>query len=381
MDKKSVYLIAFGIFAVVNTEMGIIPLLPEVAQVYGIGLPKAGLLVSLFALVVAVFGPFTTLLATRFDAKKALLLVLAVFAASNALSALAPSFAVLLLARVVPALFLPIYFSIALAAAASAYPPEQRAKASALVFTGSSLALVAGLSATSYIATQFSLEASLWFSFLLNAAAWIGILSGVPPVPPAARISYAGQMKVLLKPRLWWTIPTVCLITAGMFAVYSYIAEYLTQVMNIGENRISLILILFGISGVFGVLLTGRLLGVNRTATTALFPVIFASLYALLYYAEGFGPGSLLILLAWGALHTSGLVIVQQWLSSEAAEAPVFAGSLYMSLGNAGVALGASSSAWFLSGAGGIQQVVWGGVTFMLLALAFILVKIKRYGA
>jgi len=381
MNKTSVFVIAIGIFAIVNTEMGMIPLLSEVARVYRIELSQAGLLVSLFALIVAVFGPFTTLLATRFDGKKTLLLILGVFAASNALSALAPNFAVLMLARVVPAFFLPIYFSIALAAAASAYPPEQRAKASAIVFTGSSLALVAGLSATSFIATQFSLQAAFWFSLVLNAAAWIWIKIGVPSMPAPARISYAGQMKVLLKARLWWAIPTVIFISAGTYSVYSYMAEYLTQVMGIGGSGISLILILFGISGVIGVLLTGRLLSASPAATTALYPVVFVSLYILLYYAEGFGLATIAIVLVWGALHTSGLVIVQNWLASEATEAPVFAGSLYMSLANGGVTLGASASAWVFSGPGGIHQIVWVGMAFLLLALVFILVKVKRYGA
>lgn len=102
-----IFILAVGVFGILNTEMGVIGLLPYVSAYFGVSISEAGALVSLFALIVAVSGPVMPLLMSRFERKKTMLFVLAVFIAGNVVSAVTDSFAVLLAAWVIPAFSIP----------------------------------------------------------------------------------------------------------------------------------------------------------------------------------------------------------------------------------------------------------------------------------
>ena len=123
-----IFFIALGLFGVYCIEFGVVGILPQIITRYGISTAQAGWLVGVFALTIALFGPLLVLLASRFNRKRMLLIALAVFAAASALAAQADSFAMLMLLRILPALFHPIYFSLAMVAAAALYPPHLATK-------------------------------------------------------------------------------------------------------------------------------------------------------------------------------------------------------------------------------------------------------------
>ena len=126
-----IFFIVLGLFGVYCIEFGVVGILPQIIARYGISTAQAGWLVGVFALTIALFGPLLVLLASRFNRKRILLIALAVFAAASALAAQADSFAMLMLLRILPALFHPIYFSLAMVAAAALYPPHLATKATA----------------------------------------------------------------------------------------------------------------------------------------------------------------------------------------------------------------------------------------------------------
>lgn len=138
------FLIALGVFGIVNTEFGVVGILPQISERFQISASQAGLLVSMFALIIALSGPFMTLLFSGINRKKILSGVLAVFAISNLISAFAPTFTALLLSRLLPAVLHPVYFSVAFAAAASSVPKEQCTNAVAKVFMGLTVGMVLG---------------------------------------------------------------------------------------------------------------------------------------------------------------------------------------------------------------------------------------------
>ena len=132
--------LALGLFGVYCIEFGVVGILPLIMQRFDVTASRAGLLVGLFALVIAAAGPFLVLLATRWRRKPVLMVSLCVFALASVASAFAPRFEWLLALRVVPALFHPMYFSLAMVAAAALYRPQESARASAHAFTGTSMA-------------------------------------------------------------------------------------------------------------------------------------------------------------------------------------------------------------------------------------------------
>lgn len=217
----SLFFIALGIFGIINTELGVVGLLPAIMEKYGVSAPQAGMLVSSFALVIALFGPLMTLLVSKWDRKKVLIAILFLFTLSNLASAFAPLFPILLGSRVIPAFFHPVYFSLAFVLAALLSKKDSAAQASAKIFLGVSTGMVLGIPITSYIASQFSLETAFVFSAIVNGIACIGIILRLPSVDNNQdSTTIRSQLSVLRKPTVWLNIATTCFIFATMFVVY-----------------------------------------------------------------------------------------------------------------------------------------------------------------
>ncbi|CAI0775930.1 MFS transporter [Serratia entomophila] len=373
-----IFFIALGLFGVYCIEFGVVGILPMIIERYGISTAQAGWLVGVFALTIALLGPLLVLLASRINRKRMLLISLCVFAVAGMWSAQVDSFAALMLLRIAPALFHPIYFSLAMVAAASLYPPEQVTRATAYAFIGTSMGMVLGIPLTHWIAAQISYAASFRFSALINLLAAAGLMLRLPNVA-ARRLSYGKQLAILRSGALWLNISACVLIFAAMFAVYAYAAEYLSRETAVSDAAIGLLLVIFGLGGVAGNLLAGRLLQRNRAVATLLHPLALAAAYLLLYRYAGAGMGAMIaICLYWGAAHTSGLIVTQIWLTSEAPQAPEFVTGLYIAFINLGVALGSAVSGWFID-AIGLQGSLLCGALFAALAVMAITARLRLY--
>ena len=167
-----IFILTIGVFGIINTEMGVLGILPLLAEKFSISIAQAGLLVSLFALAVAAAGPVLPLLFAGIDRKRVMLLVLSVFVLGNLISVFTDNFAVMLLARVV----------------------------------GVSAGMVLGVPVSSFIAGSFSLTAAMAGFTVVNTAALIATWLYIPSLPVAARLSYGQQLRVLKKPVLWFSI-------------------------------------------------------------------------------------------------------------------------------------------------------------------------------
>ena len=141
---RPLFFIALGLFGLYAVEFGVVGILPLIVDRFGITVARAGWLVALFALIVAVCGPFMVLWLSRFDRRRVLAGSLFVFAACSALSAWAADFVTLMLLRIVPALLHPVFFAQAFAAAVALYPPSRATHAPTMAFVGTSMGLVLG---------------------------------------------------------------------------------------------------------------------------------------------------------------------------------------------------------------------------------------------
>ncbi len=198
-------------------------------------------------------------------------------------------------------------------------------------------------------------------------------------LPDAAvqRLSYGKQLAILRSGTLWLNIITCVLIFAAMFAVYAYAAEYLSREAGIGAAAIGFLLVVFGVGGVAGNLLAGKGLSRHRAVTVLLHPIALIVAYALLYRYGSANIGSMTVLcLYWGAVHTSGLIVTQVWLTSEAPQAPAFATGLYIAFINLGVAVGALTGGWFIA-AWGLQGSLLCGAMFAALAAIAIAARLR----
>ncbi|WP_433945336.1 MFS transporter [Paenibacillus sp. SN-8-1] len=379
-SKKSflTYAIALGVFGITNTEIGIVGILPIITDKFHIGASQAGMLVSMFALIIAISGPFMTLLFSGVNRKKILAGVLVVFTISNLLSAFASSYNVLMMVRLIPAFLHPVYFSVAFAAAASSVPKEQSAVAVAKVFTGLTVGMVLGVPITSFIGDQFSLEAAFLFSSVVHAISLLGILIFLPSLPANRRLSFGKQLNVLTKPQLWLNTAAACCILASLYSVYAYFAEYLKVVTGMSGKMVSLMLILFGASGIIGNMQAAKYVSRNMVKTIISYPLVLGAIYCLIYYLGSYSFPMSMFIIIWGAVFTGGLIVSQTWLTSEASEATEFANSLFVSFGNLGITIGTTIGGWFLSQMG-THLIAWSGVLFLVLASVCIGLKIRLF--
>ncbi|GIP28119.1 MFS transporter [Paenibacillus sp. J23TS9] len=381
MKKNSpllIIILALGVFGIITTEMGIVGVLPQITQKFNISTAQAGLLVSVFALVVAVSGPFVTLLASGMNRKVILSLSVLIFAMSNIFYALTGRFEVLMVFRIIPAIFHPVFFSIALVTAAQLVSPEKSGQAVTKVFAGITVGFAFGVPLTSYLAEQISLEAAFLFAAAVNAIAFAGILILLPSMPVQEKMSYGKQLGILRKPAVWLNIAAVSCIFAAMFSVYSYFAEYLGQVTHMSGSWISVMLMVFGVIMIVGNFLFGGSLQKNMIRTVVAFPLLYLVIYLLIYaLGTSFVP-MLFVVFLWGMIHSGGLIVSQTWLMTEVNEAPEFGNSLFVSFSNLGITLGSSLGGWIISRLG-IHQLIWGGMLFAALAFVLILVKLKIY--
>jgi len=374
------FFIALGLFGVYTLEFGVVGILPVIIERYSVSAAEAGWLVGLFALVIALFGPLMVLLFSRYNRKRILTLSLFIFAGASALSAYAPNYGSLALLRILPAFFHPVYFSLAFVAVVSLYPREQATQATARAFVGTSMGMVLGVPVTTWIAARFSYEAAFLFCSVVNVIAGLGIIARLPDTFAGQKAPYGKQLAILRKPTLWLNILASTLIFAAMFSVYAYSAEYLSREAGMSGEVISGMLILFGVGGVAGNLLAGRLLARHKVATTLLHPLLLGASYLLLHvFASPAILPMLVIVVLWGATHTSGLIVTQVWLTAEAPEAPEFVTGLYIAFINLGVTLGASSGGWFLTRMG-LPGTLVSGLLFCTLAVAAIAARVWLYG-
>lgn len=377
MQKNSSLLLlalSVAVFGVITTEIAIIGLLPKLVSQLNVTPTQVGFLVSIYALVVAATGPFITLMLSGFNKKTVMLSILVVFIISNLIYATSSSFHLILAFRVLPALAHAVFFAVALVVAANSVPAEKRAGAAAKVFAGVAVGLVLGVPLSSMIAEHFSLSAAFYFGAAACALALTGVIFIMPSMPATQKMSFKSQLSVLRNGKLWLTIATVTFVFAAMFSSFSYVADYLAKVTALNNNLISAMLILFGVCGFIGNFIFSSLLQKNLVKTTHLYPLFYILVFALVW-GLGFSLFAMsLLIVFWGAFHSSGLVISQSWLMREAHEAPEFANSLYMSFSNLGITVGSLTGGWFIAHLG-THSVVISSAIFALLAFFTIAIK------
>ncbi len=375
--KKSIYIMALGAFGIITTEFGIIGIMPAIAKHFQVSIDTAGWLLSGFALTIALTGPFAVLLTSSINRKWMMCLVLFTFVLSNILSAISPNFTVLMIARIIPAFLHPVFWAVATVAASKQVEPKDAPKAVSVVLAGLSIATVLGVPITTYVAELINWKASFIVAGVINLIAFVALMAFVPSMPVTEKQSVKSQLVILKKGQMWVNLVATMVMIAGIFATYSYLAEYLGKISSMNGKQISVMLLLFGTTGIAGNWLTGLALSKNVLLTTRFFLLSLIGVHVLAYVFGGLFIPMTAIVGIWGFIHTGGFLIGQTRSTSEAPEAPELAASLMVSFGNAGVTLGT-----FLGGIiitlFGIHEVIWISILLLLVSLALTFVFIRK---
>lgn len=265
-----------GAFGIGTTEFVIMGLLLQVSADLHVSIAAAGLLISGYALGVAVGAPLLTIATRRASRKTVLLALMAIFTLGNIACALAPSYETLMAARVITSLAHGTFFGVGSVVATGLVAPEKRASAIAIMFTGLTAATMLGVPAGAWLGLHFGWRSTFWAVALIGVVA-LAVLAVFVPRDQVreqpARL--AEELAVLARPQVLLGLAMTVLGFAGVFVVFTYIQPLLTRITGLSEAAVSPLLLLFG-----GGLAVGNILG-GKLADRALMPAVLGTLVAL----------------------------------------------------------------------------------------------------
>jgi DHA1 family inner membrane transport protein len=364
-----------GGFAIGTTEFMVMGLLPQVADGVDVSIPTAGHLISAYALGVVVGAPVLAFLGARLPRRGLLLALMAAFAAANALSAVAGSYGLLLLARFLCGVPHGAYFGVASLVAAGLAPRGREGRAVAMVMIGLSVANVLGVPAVTWMGQHLGWRSAFWAATSLAALTAALVTCFVPASPGNTEATGRRELRLFADPQAWLTLLAGAIGFGGMFALYSYIAEVVTDVGGLPDGAVPVFLLAFGLGMVAGTYLAGPL------ADWSVFRSLLGSSLAMALLLLGYAA---LAAAGWWALAPAFLVAVsssvlvvnlQLRLMSVAGDAQTLGAAMNHSSLNVGNALGAWLGGLVIAAGWGYRAPSLVGVVLALAGLAVLLLS------
>jgi len=348
----SIVILAVAAFVIVTTEYLIVGLLPALARDLHISISLAGQLVTLFAFTVMLFGPVLTALLSHIERKRLFVAILLVFAAANALAALAPNLWVLALARFIAALALPVFWGTASETAGQIAGPQHAGRAVSRVYLGISAALLFGVPLGTLAADTFGWRGTFWALAALSLLMALLMTACMPTLARPQRLRLAEQARILRDPHFVAQVVLSVLVFTAMFTAYTYLSDMLERLAGIAPSRVGWWLMGFGAVGLVGNGLGGRWVDRHPLGATLGFTALLGVGMAASVPAAH-ALGTLVAALAiWGIAYTALFPVCQVRVMKSASHAQALAGTLNVSAANAGTGLGAIL--------GGLAIAQWG---------------------
>ena len=339
--------LAMAAFAIGTTEFVIVGLLPSVAADTGSSLSQAGLLVTGYALGVALGAPPLAALTAKATPYKALSGLMLLFIVGNAMCAAAPGYGWLMAGRIVASLTHGAFFGLGATVAAALVPPQRRSAAIALMFSGLTLANVLGVPAGAWIGQHAGWRATFWAVSGLGLVALGALLVLVPRALRLPSSPAASGWTIVRRPRLLGALALTALGFGGIFTTLTFLSPLLQAESGFTAAQVNGLLLLFGLGLTLGNLAGGW--AADRWPARSMFAIL-ASLVAVelaLHFALRVPALVVACVLLWGAAAFATAPGLQSRVLVEAADAPALGSTLNIAafnLGNAGAAwLGAAA--------------------------------------
>lgn len=366
--------LALGGFGIGLTEFGIVGLLPEVATDLQVSGSTAGYLVSAYALSVAVGAIVLTAAISRLDRKKSLVTLMVLFIAGNLISALAPSYGVLMTGRLVAALCHGAFFGIGAVVATDMVAVNTRASAIALMFGGLTVATVIGVPLGTFLGQQAGWRSTFWALTVIGVITMIAIQLLVPATGKPAATSLRAEVRIFRRSQVWISVLLSVLTFGSVIGAFTYIAFVLTDVTHFAASTVPWLLVLFGVGTFIGNLVGGKLadrsLSGSLIATVALLTVVLV-VFALTAHSTVMTLVSLFLLGAVGLATAPGL---QTRVMTYAEDAPTLASGANIAALNIGNAIGAWIGGLAIAAGLGYVSPLWTSAALSAGALVTVLV-------
>jgi DHA1 family inner membrane transport protein len=297
------------------------------------------MLVSGYALGVALGAPLLAAFTAKMERKHALLLLMGLFILGNALCAIAPNYDVLMVARVVAAFCHGSFFGIGAVVAAHLVPANQRARAIALMFAGLTLANVLGVPFGTFLGQWAGWRSTFWVVTALGVIAALGVFRFVPSLPDLKAPDMRRELRVLREPQALIALGMTVLGFGGVFTVFTYIAPILQEQSHVSPHWTGAVLVLFGLGTTIGNMLGGRLADWKLMPSLMGILVVLAALLVAFAWTMHSTVASIVTVFLWGIAAFATIAPLQSRVVHVAGDAPNLASTLNIAafnLGNAG---------------------------------------------
>ncbi|HID9898562.1 MFS transporter [Serratia ureilytica] len=364
-------------FAIGTTEFVIVGLIPTIAEQLGVTVPSAGLLVTIYALGVAIGAPVLTALTSRIPRKLLLVGLMVLFTLGNLLAWQSPSYESLVVARLLTGLAHGVFFSIGSTIATSLVAKEKAASAIAIMFGGLTVALVTGVPLGTFIGQQFGWRETFLAVSLIGAVATLASVILVPSnIKNQGCAGVREQLKVLTHPRLLLIYAITALGYGGVFTTFTFLAPMMQELAGFSAPTVSWILLAYGVAVAVGNIWGGKL--ADRHGAVRALSFIFAALAVLLLlfqFTASHSIAALLTVIVMGVFAFGNVPGLQVYVVQKAAQytpnAVDVASGLNIAAFNIGIALGSVIGGQTVASLG-LAQTPWIGALIVVVALLLV---------
>ena len=369
--------LAVGAFAIGTTEFSPMGFLPEIARDLEISIPRAGMLISAYALGVMLGAPLMTLWLSRYSKRKSLILLMAIFTIGNILATLAPNYLGLMGARIITSLNHGAFFGIGSVVAASVVPKDKQASAVAMMFMGLTIANIGGVPLATWIGQHIGWRMAFLGISLLGLLTIFSLWKALPEGQSSQKPDVRQELQVLTRLPVVLALLTTVMSAGAMFALYTYIAPSLQSFTQASPALITLMLVLIGVGFSIGNHLGGKFADLSLDKTLIGFLILLMLMMLLFPILASTALGAGLALIIWGAAAFAVVPPLQMRVMSVAYDAPGLASSVNIGAFNLGNALGAIAGASVLNLGLSYSAVSFTGAGLSAVALLLVVIQMK----
>ncbi|MFF8607880.1 Cmx/CmrA family chloramphenicol efflux MFS transporter [Streptomyces sp. NPDC015346] len=374
----AVYILGLSVFALGTSEFMLSGLLPPIADDMNVSIPRAGLLISAFAIGMVVGAPLLAVATLRLPRKTTLITLITVFGLGQVAGALAPNYGILFASRVVSALACAGFWAVGAAVAIAMVPVGSRARAMAVMIGGLSIANVLGVPAGAFLGEHLGWRSAFWAVGAASAIALVGVVTRIPHLPlPDERPRLKRELVIYRDRQVLLSVAITALAAGGVFCAFSYLAPVITDVAGIDTRWVSAILGLFGIGALIGTTIGGRvadahIFGVLLSGVTA--STVFLVALAL-FASSPVAVVALSFLLGVSAFYTAPALNARMF--NVAGAAPTLAGATTTAAFNLGNTAGPWLGGTVIDADFGFAATAWAGAAMTVVALATVALSLR----
>ncbi|MER5747311.1 Cmx/CmrA family chloramphenicol efflux MFS transporter [Streptomyces sp. NPDC002225] len=377
----AVYILGLSVFALGTSEFMLSGLLPPIADDMNVSIPRAGLLISAFAIGMVIGAPLLAVATLRLPRRTTLITLITVFGLGQVAGALAPTYEVLFASRVVSAFACAGFWAVGAAVAIAMVPVNARARAMAVMIGGLSIANVLGVPLGAFLGENLGWRSAFWAVGAASAVALVGVATLIPRIPlPEQKPRLKREMAIYRDRQVWLAIVITALAAGGVFCAFSYLAPLLTDVAGLDSGWVPTVLALFGVGALIGTTIGGRvadahLFGVlmSGIAASTVFLVALA-----LFASSPVAAVVLAFLLGVSAFYTAPALNARMF--NVAGAAPTLAGATTTAAFNLGNTGGPWLGGAVIDADFGFTSTAWAGAAMTVVALVAVVIALRLQG-